>query len=157
MDITTLAVWGEFLGGIAVVVSLIYLASQIRQNSRLMRASTASATIATNADFSGLVVQDSEVARIFREGMADRSSLSEDDMQRFDCLLAISFTGHNQEYQFVADGVIGRAVWENRIRSMRRLLRLPGYRQWWTEWGDLYSDEFRSLIDGLIRESEAAE
>jgi hypothetical protein len=94
MDITTLAAWGEFIGGIAVVVSLIYLASQIRQNSRLMRASTASATIATNTDFSGLVVQDSEVARIFREGMADRSSLSEDDMQRFDCLLGIQFTGH---------------------------------------------------------------
>jgi len=30
MDITTLAAWGEFLGGIAVVVSLIYLAGQNR-------------------------------------------------------------------------------------------------------------------------------
>ena len=38
MDITTLAAWGEFLGGIGVIVSLIYLASQIRQNSRLLRA-----------------------------------------------------------------------------------------------------------------------
>jgi hypothetical protein len=35
MDITILAAWGEFIGGIAVVVSLVYLASQIRQNSRL--------------------------------------------------------------------------------------------------------------------------
>jgi hypothetical protein len=26
MDITTLAAWGEFIGGIAVVVSLVYLA-----------------------------------------------------------------------------------------------------------------------------------
>ena len=43
MDITTLAAWGEFIGGIAVVVSLIYLASQIRQNSRLLRASGGSA------------------------------------------------------------------------------------------------------------------
>ncbi len=34
MDITTLAAWGEFLGGIAVVVSLVYLASQIRQISK---------------------------------------------------------------------------------------------------------------------------
>ena len=33
MDITILAAWGEFIGGIAVVVSLIYLAGQIRQNS----------------------------------------------------------------------------------------------------------------------------
>ena len=40
LDITTLAAWGEFIGGIAVVVSLIYLAGQIRQNSRLLRASS---------------------------------------------------------------------------------------------------------------------
>ena len=46
MDITTLAAWGEFLGGIAVVISLVYLASQIRQNSKLLRASTASAMFA---------------------------------------------------------------------------------------------------------------
>ncbi len=156
MDITTLAAWGEFLGGIAVVVSLVYLAGQIRQNSKLLRASTASSTTATNADFSSLVVQDSEVARIFREGMADRSSLTEDDMQRFDSLLAMMFGAYNQEYQFVADGVIGRLIWENRIRSMRLLFRRPGYRQWWTEWGDLYSDEFGDFVDGLIREGEAA-
>ena len=44
MDITTLAAWGEFLGGIAVVVSLVYLATQIRQNSRLLTAFAASTT-----------------------------------------------------------------------------------------------------------------
>ncbi len=33
LDITTLAAWGEFIGGIAVVVSLIYLAGRVRQNS----------------------------------------------------------------------------------------------------------------------------
>jgi hypothetical protein len=156
MDITTLAAWGEFLGGIAVVVSLVYLASQIRQNSKLLRVSTASATSATNADFSSLVVQDSEVARIFREGMTDRSSLSEDDMQRFDALLMMGLTANSQEYQFFVDGVMARSIWENRTLSLRRILLLPGYRQWWTEWGDMYPEEFRNVIDGLIREGEAA-
>jgi hypothetical protein len=156
MDITTLAAWGEFLGGIAVVVSLVYLASQIRQNSKLLRASTASATTATTSDFSSLIVQDSDVSRIVREGMADRSSLSEDDLHRFNMLLNMAFTGWNQEYQFAADGVIGRSVWENRMRIMRRVLPLPGYRQWWAEWGDTYPDEYRNLVDGLIREGEAA-
>ena len=37
MDITTLAAWGEFLGGIAVVVSLIYLAGQIRMSTKTAR------------------------------------------------------------------------------------------------------------------------
>ena len=65
MDITALAAWGEFLGGIAVVISLIYLASQIRQNSRLLRTSTASATSDISGRLSTLLVQDPEVARIF--------------------------------------------------------------------------------------------
>jgi hypothetical protein len=156
MDITVLAAWGEFIGGIAVVVSLVYLASQIRQNSKLLRASTASATTASNADFSSLVVQDSDVVRIFREGTADRSPLSADDMQRFDMLLSMAFTAWNQEYQFTADGVIGRSVWENRMLTMRRVLRMLGYRQWWTEYADLYPEDFRNLVDGLIREGEAA-
>ena len=156
MDITTLAAWGEFIGGIGVIASLVYLAGQIRQNSKLLRASTASATIAANTDFSSLVVQDSEVARILREGMADRSSLSEDDMQRFDALLYMGFTANSQEYQFFVDGVMARSIWEHRTRSLRRMFRLPGYRQWWNEWGDIYPEEFQNVIDGLIREGEAA-
>ena len=32
LDITTLATWGEFLGGIAVVVSLVYFVSRSRLN-----------------------------------------------------------------------------------------------------------------------------
>ncbi len=56
MDITTLAAWGEFLGGIAVVVSLVYLAGQIRQNLKLLRASTASTTTAVSNDINSLLV-----------------------------------------------------------------------------------------------------
>ena len=71
MDITTLAAWGEFIGDIAVVVSLIYLASQIRQNSKLLKASTASATHEVLSLSNSFVVQDPEMARIYWDGMED--------------------------------------------------------------------------------------
>jgi hypothetical protein len=156
LDITTLAAWGEFIGGIAVVVSLIYLASQIRQNSKLLRASTASATIAAFNDTSGLMAQDSEVARIFWDGMSDRSSLPEADRRRFDPLAGMLFNQWNQEYQFFADGVLGAAVWEHRTRAMRRLLRQSGISQHWREYREDYPDEFGGFVDALIREGEAA-
>ena len=57
MDITTLAAWGEFIGGIAVVVSLIYLASQIRQNSKLLQVSTTVA-IANSMNLSTSAIMD---------------------------------------------------------------------------------------------------
>ncbi len=77
-------------------------------------------------------------------------------MQRFDGLLGMGFTANSQEYQFFVDGVMARSIWENRTLGLRRLLRLPGFRQWWTVWGDIYPEEFQNVIDGLIREGEAA-
>ena len=38
MDLTQLANLGEFLGGVAVLVTLVYLSAQIKQSNRLTRA-----------------------------------------------------------------------------------------------------------------------
>ncbi len=40
MDITTLAAWGEFLGGVVVIFSLIYLAGQILHTKSQIEANT---------------------------------------------------------------------------------------------------------------------
>ncbi len=157
LDITTLAAWGEFIGGIAVVVSLVYLASQIRQNSRLLRTSTASASSSVQNDASSLIVQDPEVARIYGAGLTDRSSLSEVDRQRFDALVGMWVGGWNQEFQFSIDGVISPSVWESRTRIMRWFLHQPGFQHWWSEWRRNFDDEFGDFVDSLIREAEAAE
>ena len=55
LDITTLAAWGEFVGGIAVVVSLIYLAAQIRMNTKTVRASNYSDLLNLAGDFSRML------------------------------------------------------------------------------------------------------
>ncbi len=38
MDLTQLANLGEFIGGVAVLVTLVYLSTQIKQSNRLTRA-----------------------------------------------------------------------------------------------------------------------
>jgi hypothetical protein len=157
MDIATLAAWGEFLGGIAVVASLVYLASQIRQNSKLLRASTASVSNETNSRMSILAVQDPEVARIFWDGMADRNALSMADRRRFDPLISLFVGGVNQEHQFAQDGVIAPSIWEARTRGTRWQFQQPGMQQWWSEWRGIYDDDFVKFMDGLIREGEAVD
>jgi hypothetical protein len=156
MDIVILAAWGEFLGGVAVVDSLVYLAGQIRQNSKLLRASTASVSGETNSRVSILTVQDPEVARIYWEGLADRGALSVEERRRFDPLVSVFMGGVNQEYEFAQDGVIAPAIWEARMRGTRWMLRQPGMQNWWSEWRDVYGDDFAEFIEGLIREEAAA-
>jgi hypothetical protein len=38
MTLQNLAYLGEFVGGVAVIITLLYLALQIRQNSKIVRA-----------------------------------------------------------------------------------------------------------------------
>jgi hypothetical protein len=142
MDISTLAAWGEFIGGIAVVVSLVYLASQIRQNSKLLRTSTASATSDSTSRISTLMVQDPEVARVFWEGTADREALATTDRQRFDPLIGLMMGGNFPDYLFAEDGVIPPAAWHFQETALRRILQGPGMQQWWTEWAGDFPQEF---------------
>ena len=83
MDINTLAAWGEFLGGIAVVVSLVYLASQIRQNSRLLKNSTAATMGDADLAMGSLLAADPKLSVILAKGLEDPESLSAEDRLRF--------------------------------------------------------------------------
>ena len=100
MDITTLAGWDVYPVGIAVVARLIYLASQIRPNSRLLLSSSMSTTNRQLSTQNRLRVQEPEVARIFWEGITDRDLLSPDDRGRFGPRLAVQFHTFRQQFQF---------------------------------------------------------
>ena len=75
LDITTLAAWGEFLGGIAVIASLIYLAGQIRMNTKTVRASNFGDLLTVNAEFA-FITTDPEVASLYLRGLDDFVGLS---------------------------------------------------------------------------------
>ena len=157
LDITTLAAWGEFIGGIAVVASLIYLASQLRQTTRLQRASTTAATAQMQFSHIALIVQDPEMARIWWEGLEDFDSLSDSDRRRFVPYMTMQFLEQDHRHQFVQDGAVSSAMREQADLGVRWLVEHSGGRRWWSEWGRIFSQEFRSYVDGLIREGEVAE
>ena len=156
MDINTLAAWGEFIGGIAVVVSLVYLASQIRQNSRLLQVSATAALGDQEIEFSKLMIGDPELSRIFEDGAADRDSLSEAERRKFDAFLRMTVGTFQRNFFVEQDGALKASLWEAEIRGTTYVLRQPGSRRWWAEWRFTFGDEFADWVDGLIREGETA-
>ncbi len=156
LDITTLAAWGEFIGGIAVVASLIYLASQIRQNSRLLEATNSSTRTQSMSAASLALAQDPDVSRIFWEGLADLGALSEADQRRFVPLLTMTFNSFGEQYWAHRAGFSRSSGWEQQELGMRWYLEQPGAQQWWRDWSRIYPPDFSDYVAGLIREGEAA-
>ena len=67
----------ETLGAVGVIASLVYLATQIRQNTRTVRSATYQSLNGVALQSQGNLAYDGETAEIVRKGMQDGSQLSE--------------------------------------------------------------------------------
>ena len=147
----------ELAGAVGVIITLGYLASQIRQNSKLLRASTTASSHQIQSEITTLLAQDPDANRIYWEGLKDRDSLSEEDRRRFDPLVTLFLQHSRQQHQFQRDGIDDPDEWEYVKQGIAWLIRQPGGRQFWREWGTTYPQRFCDLVDDIVRESEASD
>lgn len=78
---------GEIVGALAVFLTLIYLAIQIRQNTKAVHASAIDSANSQISKICELVFADKEVANLYRRGNEDPASLDEDDAVRYRLLI----------------------------------------------------------------------
>jgi hypothetical protein len=140
-------------GGVAVVVSLIYLAVQIRQNTRQVQQSVeleraAAIKGANNLEPSMLAIaQDPGLARIFREGLADYSALKGDERLRFTMVMgAIVATFDTRLSEQMILGIHGGPSLGDQVQSLRRFLGTPGGHEWWRRHSAEYSPVFQEFV-----------
>ena len=91
MTLSELGNIGEFVGAVAVVVSLVYLAMQIRQNTQTVRASAYHNITAQWANHLQSIADNAELSSLYFRGLADSRSLDAQESPRFFLLMASQF------------------------------------------------------------------
>lgn len=158
MTLQDLGAVGETIGGFAVVVSLVYVAYQIRQSSRQIELNSrhirASMYHATNDDFYRwfqLLAQDAELARLWLRGM-QAEELSPPETVRFNAIVAMLFLSYENNYEQSKLGTVNRKTLEIASVDLGRLLSCPAIRAWWERQGKTsLTPEFRETIEALAR------
>ena len=89
MNWDAIAALAELTGAVGVIASLFYLAIQIRQNTRSVRASSFHAVVTNLSNFSGGLGRDADGADVWIRGQRDFQALNPKEQARF-VLLAIS-------------------------------------------------------------------
>lgn len=157
---------GEFVGAVAVVVSLIYLAYQIRQNTRqldqnteVVRAEAELHNARLAADFNARVSDDPELVELWRLGTRDSGDLTESQRIRFGFLMGDLFYRLEGLFRQYDRGFLGEESWRAWERLLAGLLAGSLVRSWWETEQHPFSASFRAHVDGLIpsrRESGAS-
>lgn len=147
---------GEILGALAVVVSLLYLAIQIRHSANATRAASRYASTQLTTDILVAIASDPEVASIFRRGQNDPDSLSDDEGLRFDMLLYAVFDQWETMYSQVRRGAMFEEDWEKYESSVIPMyLAQPGAQRFWETASDMYPAFFREYIDQVSRKKHS--
>jgi hypothetical protein len=83
LDWNAIGAIGEIVGAAAVVVTLIYLTAQIRQNNRNLEESTSSAINQSFASLNSRISSDEAFADLFVRGREDINVLNPVELERF--------------------------------------------------------------------------
>lgn len=96
---------GEIIGAIAVVVTLLYLAVQVRQNTRTTEHAIKRGVHGDARSWTDKLIQDPELTDLYRAGM-NGEELSSGDRLRFSMLLDQLFVHWDHAYAFDAFGFV---------------------------------------------------
>jgi hypothetical protein len=161
MTIADLGSIGEFVGAIGVVITLIYLAFQIRQNTTQLEqnASMAKAAAVNNSNIAlrqtrQAIFASEEVSALFLAGNADPLKLSELALNRYRFMIHNITDVMLDIYSQTLETNFSPENWESQgVNLVTRILGTNGGRWFWDNFQQNYPAGFRQEVDRILATS----
>jgi hypothetical protein len=141
----------EAIGAIGVIVTLMYLAVQIRSNTQTVRATAFQEMDEGIRALNLVLAQDAELSRIWTNGLSDFDSLRGEEKVRFAGIANVFLRCiQNAEFQF-QQGTLDGAVQASWLQQLRMVCQMPGFGTWWNRNEVyLYLPDFQELVERFI-------
>ena len=141
----------QVVGAAAVVVSLVYLAGQIRSQTRESRLN---ATREIAQDFRNLVAEvarDDDMFVLFRRSMTNSGELSEEERARIHMFFYNRIFGlHEQVHLHLKEKSIDPVFLGSVQNRFSELMQTEGFRIWWKRNRYIYTSEFQEYVEKII-------
>jgi hypothetical protein len=144
--------YGEFVGAIAVVLTLFYLTVQIRQSSRSMRSSAAQAVLHAISEQYRVAAESQNLAHVVGLGVTDFEKLDSVQRTQFLFWLFSWFRLMEQAHQHFKSGNIPESTWKGQLAHLKSYLSTPAAVRFWELRSAFFSEEFQSLVSSISTE-----
>ena len=138
---------GQIVGAIAVVVSLVYLAIQVRQNTAAIAAQAAHDALAAVREFNQHLMVNPPMARIFRIGQEDPSALTESELEQFVHIVFTFFKTAEAVHAQSMKGTLDAETWRAWEWVFMAWGQSPGFAAYWSIRRGLFTPAFQALYD----------
>ena len=149
MTLSDLSNLGTFISALAVVASLIFVGVQLRQNTKAVRAAASQAHTSHWQAMLTPVIEHEDVADIYRRGLSDMESLTDNECVRFIILIGAMFRFTESARLQWLHGQLEDSHWVNMERNVTALAGQPGFKGYWALRRDWYAPDFQVWFDAL--------
>ena len=140
----------EILAAIAQLAALIYLAIQIKQQTKERRQAAVNALTVQWGDLVKALHDSAEFSAIYLRGVQSFSGLDEVSKLRFSAFNNRFFKNFEAMYFSHRDGTLSPSLWGEIDRTMSDMIAYPGIRQWWETRKHWHSEEFVRVVEEII-------
>ncbi|MDX1406234.1 MAG: hypothetical protein R3192_16975 [Woeseiaceae bacterium] len=147
MTLQELGNLGEFIGAIGVVVTLVFLAIQIRHNTQAIRDESSRDMAQHTSEFLAPIIKDAEFAQIFREGLQDWNGLNDNDRLRLSMLLFSLCFFYQHLFSRHQHRQLSPEYWAGQREVLLWYARQPGFQTWWPKARSRLNKSFVEFLD----------
>ena len=138
---------GELVGAVAVVVTLIYLAGQLKQNTKAMQSGTRDTFLNGLQTVNGYALQNSDV---IHRGLFHGEELSGEEFTRFVTIIHAALNAYEALYSEYLAGHVDESFWESKARQIQFSISGPSGRKAWVDYTYLFDDRFVAYVNEVV-------
>lgn len=155
MSLQDLGNLGEFVGALGVVISLVYLARQMNQNTQSIRAASFNSMVENSIRLLEHAFRDQEFATFLARAEADPASLSVAERLRWDSYMTAVYRHFGNLQYSHRVGTLDHQMWSAYLATLKDHLRTPSWVEWFQENRHVFSLALGRQVDEALQELEA--
>ncbi len=154
-----IALLTEIIGGIAIVISLIFVGIQFRENTIATKSATANAANAITIAWYSETGNSAQSSELLWNYIKDPKSITSNaEKYQVTLLLHGLLLSFQNSYYLAAEGTLDQNVHKSLTASIIAIKNQSGFLEYWKNRKSLFFEEFRDYITSILEsESEAIE
>ena len=150
MNWEMLAAIGQLVAVIIGIPSVIYLAAQIRQQTKERKQAAVHALTEQWGDLTRSLHDSSEVAEVYLRGLQSFTGLAPTDKIRFSAFFNRFMNVFEGMYFSHREGILVDSSWDAIERILEDFVTNRGLQEWWATRRRWHTTEFAKVVDKMI-------